>query len=275
MYYDLAQDYCKDFGTCVGANGGVTINEQLVSLLYTGRGAALSNSCSGVSKAAREIASLILVPVIQGALYSATQLAKSNAPDAELRRAEGYVYSRAILPLVANVNWGASEIINTDLGFPGPKNTHKTASDVFSALAIAYPKMGVDCELIGRIGGNDPCKGVVYKKGISNLAWIIVGSVLGACALCGCFMLQRRHSRTKKLPENNPRFIIPETGELNHSMDLLEKAFSSKSHLCASSGETVALAEDMHYDASTGDDDDFEEVTALTYRMDSPDADII
>jgi len=74
--------------------------------------------------------------------------------------------------------------------------------------------------------------------------------------------------KRKRLPENNPRFIHTTTGELNHSMDLLEKAFSSNSRPRTSpTAETVALAEDLHNDASALDDDDFEEATALKSRM--------
>lgn len=275
MFYDLAQEYCRDFGTCKDVKTGVTINEELVTLLYTGRGAALSNNCGQLRKAASEISRLLLVPIIEGTLYSAIHIAKSKGTEAELHRANGYVYSRALLPLVAGANTDASQTIDKQLGFPPPSSTRNLVSDVFSALAKAYPSMNVDCEAIGDIEGNDPCDGVVY--GPDNLTWIIIGLVLGAMLLCMGYILWRRRKKVAKLPENNPRFVTSETGELNHSMDLLEKAFSSTSRVCTpGSGETVALAEDMHNDASPlDDDDDFEEITALKSRMESSDADII
>lgn len=274
MFYDLAQEYCTDFGTCKDVKTGVTINEELVTLLYTGRGAALSNNCGQLRKAASEISTLLLVPIIEGALYSAIHIARSKGTEAELHRANGYVYSRAVLPLVAGANTDASQIIDKQLGFPPPSSTRNLVSDVFSAFAKAYPSMNVDCEDIGDIEGNDPCDGVVY--GSDNTIWIVIGSVLGAIFLCICYILWRRRRKVAKLPENNPRFVTSETGELNHSMDLLEKAFSSTSRVCTpDSGETVALAEDMHNDASPLDDDDFEEITALKSKMDSSDADII
>ncbi len=274
MYYDLAQEYCKEFGTCKDAKTGVTINEQLVTLLYSGRGAALSNSCSAIRKAANEISTLILVPIIQGVLHSAILLSRSSGPESDLNRARGYVYSRAVLPLVAGADMEASQIIDKHLGFPPPSSTRNTVSEVFSSFAKAYPKMDVDCELIGHIDGNDPCDGVIY--GPENMVWIIVGSVVGACLFCACCYMWRRQKKVAKLPENNPRFVASETGELNHSMDLLEKAFSTNSRICTpNSGETVALAEDMHNDSSPGDDDDFEEVISLKSRMDLSDADII
>ena len=273
MYYDLAQEYCLEFGTCVDETAGVGVNDRLVSLLYTGRGAGISKSCRGLQKAADEISSLLLVPVIQGALISAIRLSSSNS-DAALSRAEGYVYSRAVLPLVYEANRGAADKIDSQLGFPGPSSTRNTASDVFSAFARVYPQMNVDCELIGEASGNNACTGVVYRD--RRKIWIIVGSAVGALALCCIAMAYMGREKNSKLPENNPKFFAAEAGELNHSMDLLEKAFSSNSRpRPGRSAETVALAEDLHNDASPQDDDDFEESTALKSRMESINADII
>ncbi len=261
MLYDLAQEYCKEFGTCLPDKTGVVVNDRLISLLYTGRGALLSNSCGTVRKAVNGISSLLLIPMIQGALSSALKISKSRGAEADVHRAEAYVYSRALLPLVAAVDWGASQKIDTFLGFPGPSSTRQTVSEVFLAFAKVYPGMNVDCEMIGTIDGNDPCHGVVYEQGMNQLLWIILGSVLGFCVLCTCVFYLRSRKETRRLPENNPRFIIPETGELNHSMDLLEKAFSSTSspRITTNATEMAALTEDMYTDASSGGDDDSED----------------
>lgn len=262
MFYDLMQEHCLAFGTC-------SINEKLISLLYTGRGAAQSNSCSFIRKVADDIAKLLQIPIIQGALHAATFLSEST-DDSDLLRAEGYVYSHAILPLVASADSGASQTIKEYLGFSPPSSPRRTASQVFSAFAEAYPEMNIDCKLIGTINGNDPCNGVEYDDGISNLVWIIGGSILGVCMLCFCFLIRRRRQeQTSKLPENNPRFMRPVTGELNHSMDLLEKAFSPSRITPHTSTESIALKEDMYNDASPGEDDDFEEVRALKSSMES------
>lgn len=199
--------------------------------------------------------------MIQGALLSATKLSQSNVDDANLLRAEGYVYSQATLPLVNDANQNAAKTIKTYMGMSAPSSTSSTASEVFSAYANVYPEMGVDCELIGVTSGNNACTGVVYDDGAS-LVWIIVGVVLGLCVCCSGAWYCRSRKKVAKLPENNPKFVASENGELNHSMDLLEKAFSSNSRI-AQSGETAPLAEDMHYDASPGEDEDFEEATAL------------
>ena len=284
MFYELSQQHCEAFGTCSQIDSAVTINDDLISLLYMGRGAALSNSCSSLQKAAGEIAGLLVIPIIQGALHSATQLSVPTSSEHDLARAEGYVFSRAILPLVASASAGAAKTIDEYLGFPGPSSTQKTSSAVFSAFADVYVKMGVNCKVIGTIDGNNPCDGVVEDTG-ADLVWIILGSLLGVCilSLVGFLYRRRRGKRNSRLPENNPRFIVPVNGELNyfdeyesndlnHSMNLLEQAFSASRTTPHSSASTL-IYEDVVYDASA--EDDFDEIQSLKDSMESRDYDII
>jgi hypothetical protein len=278
MFYDLSQEHCVEFGTCQADVTGVEVNDELVSLLYTGRGAVIDNSCQAIRKAADELSSLLLVPIIQGALSSAIGLSKGED---ERLRAEGYVYSRALVPLVRKRD--AANKLEEYLGATPPRNTHNSASAVFSALATAYPDMGVDCNMIGEAAGDDPCSGVV--TGVSDTVWIIVG-VLGGLLVIGCcfFFYRRRRRATSNLPENNPKFVESQ-GELNHSMDLLEKAFASTHHVSPTTtdrdstprtlsphSETEAL--NAFHDASPVDDEDFDSVPSLSARLNA-DADII
>lgn len=266
MFYDLAQEYCVEFGTCMADVTNVTVNDELVTLLYTGRGAVLGKSCRALRKAADEISSLLLVPIIQGALSTSIALSKGDDPQV---RAQAYVYSRALLPLIQNR--GAADKLNEYLNIPGPSNTKATAAEVYSALATAYPDMGVACEKIGNATGYDPCEGVVYDSGVSNTVWIVVGVVLGVVVLsCFGFYYLRSRARVAKLPENNPKFVASEAGELNHSMDLLEKAFSSTNPegRIAPSAEGEALNGHFH-DASPSYDEDFDDVMALNAKLES------
>lgn len=271
MYYDLGQEHCLEFGTCENDITGVEVNDQLISLLYTGRGAVLDNSCQALRKAADEISSLLLIPIIQGALSSALGL--SNGENERLR-AVGYVYSRALIPLVRNRD--AANKLEEYLGPTPPQNTRRTAAEVYGALATAYPDMGVDCSMVGVAEGNDPCSGVVYDTGVSDTVWIVVG-VLGGLLVAGCggYFCMRSRRKASTLPENNPKFITSENGELNHSMDLLEKAFSSTrvddrsgtQRSMTPPSETEAL--NAFHDASPVDDEDFESVPALSRQLES------
>ena len=140
-------------------------------------------------------------------------------------------------------------------------------SKVFGAFANVYFDLNVDCELIGTIDGYDPCAGVVSEQGPDQVLWIVLGTLLGVCTLCSCVMFVRvRQQKSLRLPENNPRFMMPETGELNHSMDLLERAFSSTSRRGTTTKvpEMASLTEDFHTDASSGGDDSEEESSSHT-----------
>eukprot|EP00529_Nitzschia_sp_RCC80_P009220 CAMPEP_0113473526 /NCGR_PEP_ID=MMETSP0014_2-20120614/18092_1 /TAXON_ID=2857 /ORGANISM="Nitzschia sp." /LENGTH=2243 /DNA_ID=CAMNT_0000366301 /DNA_START=471 /DNA_END=7202 /DNA_ORIENTATION=+ /assembly_acc=CAM_ASM_000159 len=277
MFYELAQGHCLEFGTCEKDGSAVEMNDQLINLLYTGRGAVIDNNCEAIRKAADDLSSLLLVPIIQGALSSSIGLSKGEN---EQLRAEGYVYSRALIPLVNKRR--AAGALEEYLGATRPKHSRKTAAEVHDALAKAYPDMGVDCTLIGEAGGKNPCDGVVY--GTPTYVWIIVG-VFGGLLVCCCvgYVYRRRRRVTSSLPENNPKFVTSE-GELNHSMDLLEKAFAST--VCGSPGtdrdatgrsispDSEREALNAFHDASPIDDEDFESVPSLSARL-TDDADII
>lgn len=283
MFFDLAQEYCLEFGTCVDGTINNDINEDLISLLYTGRGAALGKSCRALEKAADELSSLLLIPIIQGALSSSAVLTKGENLQ---QRAEAYVYSRALIPFVRRRD--AAKDLDHYLGNPGPSDKRHTASKTYAALATAYPRMEVDCEEIGIAHGIDTCSGVVY---VTDYIWYVIGTAVFLQSLCcGGFFYFRRKKRTARRPENNPKFI-PSNGEMNyhhsmtnHSMDLLEKAFTSKrsskhSRTPSSSpddtDEEIEALNRRYIDSRasvlniTGDtfsdeDDSFDEVVALT-----------
>jgi len=262
MLYDLAQDYCVEFGTCRDSTSMVDVNEELVSLFYTGRGSSVSNSCRALEKAADEISSLLLIPIIQGALSTSRIL--SNGENLQTR-AEAYVYSRALAPLIRKRR--AAEDLDQYLGMTAPKDQRHTAKETYSALADAYPAMNVDCEMIGtEQSGYDPCAGVVY---LSNYTWVFVGVTIGLILILSlfCFFyIRRRRRRRAMLPENNPD-LIPSTGELNHSMDLLEKAFSPNRQIPTTQlpSETEALNRtDVEDDNDEHFEDEVDEAAALT-----------
>jgi hypothetical protein len=253
LYYDLAQEYCREFGTCTADITDVEVNDELISLLYSGRGAILGNSCSGLRKAANELASLILVPVIQATLSSSLEISGKNS--GVKATAEAFVYSRHLLPLVDDANRDAADTIDSNLGLPGPGRTNWVASEVFNAFSKVYTRLGVDCTMVGIAQGFDACTGVHQNS--SSTIWIIIGVSVGVLVAVCCFYLYRRRRSKRedleKLPENNPTFVTAD-GELNHSMDLLQKAFSTSSKPPINRAEMEGLN-----DASAPDDDDFED----------------
>jgi hypothetical protein len=266
MFYDLAQDYCLEFGTCE-EDLDADLNAELISLLYAGRGAALANSCGALRKAADELSTLILVPVIQGLLSSSIQISSATGnPDVAM--AEGYIFSRAVLPLVDRINRDAANAISNNLGSTGPQVTSSVASEVFRSMSKVYNGMRIDCKDIGKPQGFDPCSGVgKIKKQKSGVAGKVIGILVGLCVLFSCLWCVRSRRRgVKSLPENNPKFVAPE-GELNHSMDLLQKAFSSNGR---PPSETEKLTGES-YDASPAIGEHDEDGEGVPLRESSPD----
>jgi hypothetical protein len=259
FYYELAQEHCREFGTCTPDGSNAQVNERLLSLWFSGRGAISSGSCSIARDVISKISKLLLVPVVQGALSSAVHLqASASKKTHDMARADAFVYSRALLPLVASVNPDAAKVIDAQLGFPGPSSSQRTAINVFSAFADVYVGLGIDCVLIGTINGFDACHGGRISKP-KKRKWIGLGIMMLLVTLCALALYRRHRKVVKRLPENSPRFLIPEMGEINHSMDLLEKAFAKKDRLQTKSSiseEKLALIEDMYNDSSAVDGHD-------------------
>jgi len=218
MFYDLAQEHCLEFGTCTVDTTGVQLNEKLISLLYTGRGAVLSGSCRAIEKVAEELSGLLLIPIVQGALSASSELTTSEDPD---KRAEAYVYGRALVPFVKQR--AAASDIDSYFGNSAPSDKRHTAQKLYAALATAYPRMNVDCEDIGVSNGIDTCSGVVY---VSDYIWIVVGVGIGLLLVAAGFFYYCRRRKKSIYSENNAR-SNPPRAEMNHSMDLLEKAFTN------------------------------------------------
>jgi hypothetical protein len=265
FFHSLAQEHCEEFGTCGSVKNAAEVNLRLINLLYSGRGAVLGNSCAALRKITGELADLLLIPTIQGALMSAINLSKSGSKN-NIHRAEAYVYSRALLPLVTDVDRDAAATIEKNLGDLAPNSEKQIASEVFSAFAKVYPGMGVDCKLIGSTKDFDPCEGVVYgMTGSSSAAttWAIIGTVI-ALGLLAIVVVRRRQKRD--LPENNPNFKYSDKGEFNnHSMNLLEKAFAN--NVPSSPDEATNRLTTTHGFSSPSiavEDDDFDEVQGLT-----------
>ena len=258
FYYDLAQEHCREFGTCEPDGSSSPINDKLLALWFTGRSAISRGGCSTARDVVQKISKLLLVPVVQGVLSSSIHLQRHSKKTVDVDRAIAFVYSRAVLPLVASVDADVAKLIDSHLGFPAPLSSRRTAEQVFSALAQVYSEMGIDCRLIGTMDGFNACHGGKIPSP-AKWIWATLGSLLLLVAVGGGAVYMRHRKVVKRLPENNPRFIIPVTGEMNHSMDLLEKAFSSKTHLqsgCSIAEEKRALTQNVYSEASSVDADD-------------------
>uniref|UniRef100_A0A7R9WFA0 Uncharacterized protein n=1 Tax=Pseudictyota dubia TaxID=2749911 RepID=A0A7R9WFA0_9STRA len=131
--------------------------------MYAGRGETESSdgsapNCPALKKTVGEVESLLQVGLVQGTLrYAlANQEHQFFVKDGDI--AEGYIFSRSILPYVSESDATAGDTIarNMDFGFVS-KPVQDGAMAVFNAFATALPGMGVDCASVGRAGGMDVC----------------------------------------------------------------------------------------------------------------------
>ena len=152
MMYSLANKRCEQFQRCEPSTGKAELNTQLINLLYSGRGETMVNNCEALKKSTQEIEALLQVPLIQGTLRYALANEKRGANKSK-GLAEGFVFSRSILPYVEEANGKAGRVIQTNMDFvndPVPDG----ARAVFRAFAEAIPNMSnVDCEKVGVVDG--------------------------------------------------------------------------------------------------------------------------
>ena len=226
-FYALARERCEQFGTCT-KNGTASWNDELNTLLYTGRGAVTARACGEVRRATTEIETLMLVPLIQSTLHYANANAqlKKGAEEGDL--GAGFIFSRAVLPLVEDSDRESADTINVNMDF---QFTHKPVQDgaaaVWNAFARAYGRMGVECELVGNTSSFDACTGATSPEEESQKSdnvGMIVGIVVGILAVLGIIVFVYYYDKKKKkkyLDENRPKFVAPK-GELNHTPDQME-----------------------------------------------------
>lgn len=223
LLWGLAKEQCNIFGTCSSiVVGSADVNDRILSLLYTGRGAILSANCQALRKATNELTPLLQVPLIQASLTSTIELGQSIASESQSRNAvwaEAYVYSQTLLPLIEDTDRKSAETIGTNLDFNGPPLPDREGA-VLSAFANSYEGLGVSCEDVGRSSYFDSCSGSVQGSSGRDNVGIVFGILIGClAALAIVFLLGAK--RRQKL-QHKPVFVEPK-GEFNHTSDLLTR----------------------------------------------------
>jgi hypothetical protein len=253
-FYALARKRCEQFGTC-SETGKASWNDELISLLYTGRGAVESRACGELRRATTEIETLMLIPLIQSTLRYANANAQLDKGTTDKGLAEGFVFARAVLPRVEDANRDAADTINENMDFQFLKKpVHEGPAAVWNAFARAYGPMGVECELVGATESFDACAGATSPSDVNentdNLAMIlgIVLGVIAALAIGAFLYFFDKKKKQKSLAENRPSFV-PAKGELNHTPDQL-------------TGSTY-IAGEPDYDL---DDDDYNDTPESPYH---------
>jgi hypothetical protein len=138
----------------------------------------------------KEIDSDLLIPLIQGTLFTAWQnnyYFNHKGSSTQEFLPEGYVLAQSILPIISNVDSSAAKDIARVMVEDFPSPTREKASNhiaVFSAVKRALTKMdGVDCKKIGSIGGwgfcpEDPEPNSSSRLSLSFIVILIITGLL-------------------------------------------------------------------------------------------------
>lgn len=120
-----------------------------------------------MKRTVREIENLLIVPLLQGVLFSVKEtdvyyktmhLSEYEGPSGQEYIPEAYALAQSILPIIADVDQNVASIIKHVIVEKFPILSEQDSAVVVSAIKGVLSKMeGVDCTLIGSIGGTGFC----------------------------------------------------------------------------------------------------------------------
>jgi len=218
LLFGLARDHCTEFGTCSSPSDAAlpeaSVNDQIRSLLYSGRGAILGRSCSELRKVSMELEPLILIPIIQGLLSSALKISST------VHHAMANVLASVVLPLIDNSNREDAKRISASLTLDSAPPSD-TVDVILNALPNLYSSVGLSCTQISSNGLIDCSGGGGSNSSGSKGKVVLVFGILFVLMGVGIGVLLMFKPFRKE-----PIFLIP-AGEMNHTDDLLHKSGGS------------------------------------------------
>lgn len=166
--HHLAEKRCKSFNTCDGLRGQSHVNIEMLDLFSAGQEMLGLGKCSDAKKVKERISRLMLVPLLQDALWHAhindikpEELMKERHA-AQRFSAGAATVAAAILPQIHFCDPQAAYSVYDNL-----RTGHDaTFSTVKHALESTYPCLGIKCEDVGGlyqgkaqqyVEGAEPC----------------------------------------------------------------------------------------------------------------------
>ena len=164
LQYRLADKRCINFKTCAnGFSGTSNVNQDIFALFNLGKEearksatAASTADCAQLNTLKEKIATLSLVPFVQGTLRYLYKTRNDDSGRSAKQVGELWAFATAILPFVAEADANAAEMLYRrawQLDF-----TSNSYEEIKSALEATYPKLGagagvglVTCEAVGNL----------------------------------------------------------------------------------------------------------------------------
>ena len=187
----LAEEVCESFGVCSEENGAL-VNDRILTVLQRGRDAAVNKSCEVLDSHATELRSLLLVPFIQRILQSSIDVSHSSSR--RTANANGYVFSRTILPLLDADHRSVVNVLKASFDLQATRSAKAVGRQVFIALSQVYDTLGIDCQLVGKYEGIDTCSpsfSYLSESEKSRYLTILLWASIGMLALLTAIFIVR------------------------------------------------------------------------------------
>lgn len=230
LIYNLGKRHCDEFGTCSSPSPPIVlsakVNDDIKSLLYSGRGAVLHSSCAELRKAATELQPLLLVPIIQAALSFTERAMNSGIKTKSLSsdQVEAHIFAGVVLPLIEDIDRVSAQTIQTHLDLSSSP-VRGGLGAVVEALFLNYRGLGLTCSQIGTSDDVDACNGTLDEPmSATSIALISVGAFAAVVAIGVAVWWFRTKRGMRNGPEDKPLFVNNPKGEMNHTEDLLTKS---------------------------------------------------
>merc|ERR1719201_656255 len=148
LIFRLAEKRCSNFGTCTGPQNQAKANQMVIAKLQEAQTELKNARCSNVSALRDSIVSLMSIPLVQGSLRYAWKVAED--PQAgETEKAEGAVFSAAILPRISACDPAKAKIISDNMKIDAGTFMSAGFTAVKQAFEATYCCLGINCDDIG------------------------------------------------------------------------------------------------------------------------------
>jgi len=147
LIFRLAEKRCSNFGTC-NTGAQAKANQMIMAKLQEAQTELKNARCSNVPALRDSIVSLMSIPLVQGSLRYAWKVAED--PQAgETEKAEGAVFSAAILPRVHACDAAKAKIISDNMKINAQTFMTSGFKAVKEAFEATYCCLGITCADIG------------------------------------------------------------------------------------------------------------------------------
>ena len=146
LFYNIAQYLCDEADKC-NMNNDSEVNRLMIRHLKEGKQHLNSRECVAADTSAIEVEKLLQTVLADTNAYFAEQIAEDKLNTEAL--AEGYIFAKALAPIMQSVDADASNVVLENLGdFPTDNPMKDGIATVLAALNSFVTKEGIDCKLL-------------------------------------------------------------------------------------------------------------------------------